>query len=69
MLKPFARARAILRFLTDSRFNHTNLTEADFSDATHYNISAVDNTLKKTRFSLPEAISLLYSLDIILKDE
>jgi len=54
---------------TDSRFNHTNLTQADFTDATHYNISAVDNTLKKTRFSLPEAISLLYSLDIILKEE
>ena len=54
---------------TDSRFNHTNLTEADFTDATHYNISATDNTLKKTRFSLPEAVSLLYSLDIILKED
>jgi uncharacterized protein YjbI with pentapeptide repeats len=54
---------------TDSRFNHTNLTEADFTDAIHYNISAVDNTLKKTRFSLPEAISLLHSLDIILKED
>ncbi len=53
---------------TDSRFNHTNLTQADFTDASHYNISATENTLKKTRFSLPEAVSLLYSLDIILKD-
>lgn len=54
---------------TDSRFNHTNLTEADFTDATHYNISATENMLKKTRFSLPEAISLLHSLDIILKED
>jgi fluoroquinolone resistance protein len=54
---------------SDSRFHHTNLTEADFTDATHYNISATLNTLKKTRFSLPEAISLLYSLDIILKED
>ncbi|MBI1276794.1 MAG: pentapeptide repeat-containing protein [Anaerolineaceae bacterium] len=54
---------------TDSRFNHTNLTEADFTDATHYNISATDNTLKKTRFSLPEAVSLLHSLDIILNEQ
>ncbi len=53
---------------SDCRFVHTNLTEADFTDATHYNIPATLNTLKKTRFSLPEAISLLHSLDIILND-
>ncbi|MBI5670994.1 MAG: pentapeptide repeat-containing protein [Chloroflexi bacterium] len=51
---------------TDSRFFHTNLTEADFTGATNYRISASVNTLKKTRFSLPEAMSLLYSLDIVL---
>lgn len=54
---------------TDSRFHHTNLTEANFTDATHYNISATHNTLKKTRFSLPEAVSLLHSLDIVLIEE
>lgn len=52
----------------DSRFLHTNLTEADFTGATNYSIVASANTLKKTKFSLPEAISLLHGLDIILTD-
>lgn len=49
-----------------SRFKQTNLTEADFVEARNYSIDARINTLKKTRFSLPEAESLLHSLDIIL---
>jgi fluoroquinolone resistance protein len=52
----------------DSRFLHTDLTEADFTGAVNYSIAANLNTLKKTRFSLPEAISLLYSLDILLAE-
>jgi uncharacterized protein YjbI with pentapeptide repeats len=52
-----------------SRFNHTNLTEADLRGALNYAISPSDNTLKKTRFSLPEAMSLLHALDIVLTDE
>jgi len=52
----------------DSRFLHTDLTEADFTGATHYAIAANLNTLKKTKFSLPEAMSLLYSLDIVLTE-
>lgn len=55
--------------LTDSRFAHTNLTGADFTGATHYTINAALNTLKKTKFSLPEAMALLYGLDIILTEE
>lgn len=55
--------------LADSRFWQTNLTGADFTGATGYAIAATLNTLKKTKFSLPEAISLLYSLDIVLTDE
>jgi fluoroquinolone resistance protein len=51
-----------------SRFLHTNLTQADFTGATNYVISSNLNTLKRTRFSLPEALSLLYNLDIILTD-
>jgi uncharacterized protein YjbI with pentapeptide repeats len=51
-----------------SIFMHTDLTEADFTTATNYSISAKNNTLKKTKFALPEAMSLLYSLDIILVD-
>jgi fluoroquinolone resistance protein len=53
---------------SDSRFLHTNLTETDFTDATNYSISASINTLRKTKFSMPEAMSLLYGLDIVLKD-
>jgi len=49
-----------------SRFLHTNLTEADFTDATGYAIVASLNTLKKAKFSLPEAIRLLYGLDIVV---
>jgi fluoroquinolone resistance protein len=52
----------------DSRFLHTNLTETDFTGAANYAIAANLNTLKKTRFSLPEAMSLLYSLDIVLAE-
>lgn len=52
----------------ESRFVKTNLTEADFTGATHYRIAANLNTLKKTKFSMPEAVSLLYSLDIVLVD-
>lgn len=51
---------------SNSRFMRTNLTEADFTGATNYSITANLNTLKKTKFSLPEAMSLLYSLDIVL---
>jgi fluoroquinolone resistance protein len=53
---------------TNSRFLHTNLTGADFTGAKNYTIAAHLNTLKKTRFSLPDAMSLLYSLDIILSE-
>lgn len=52
----------------ESRFLHTNLTEADFTGATNYSIAASLNTLKKTKFSLPEAMALLYGLDIILTE-
>jgi uncharacterized protein YjbI with pentapeptide repeats len=54
---------------SEGRFLHTNLTEADFTGAAHYAIDATTNTLSKTKFSLPEAMSLLYSLDIVLGDE
>lgn len=50
------------------RFIQTNLTGADFVGAKNYMIDARINTLKKTKFSLPEAESLLHSLDIILVD-
>lgn len=53
---------------TDSRFVRTNLTKADFRGARNYAIAADQNTLKKTKFSLPEALALLHGLDIILEN-
>ena len=53
---------------SQSRFNNTNLTRADFRSATNYTISAQFNTVKDARFSLPEAMSLLYGLNIRLDD-
>jgi uncharacterized protein YjbI with pentapeptide repeats len=53
---------------SESRFMHTDLTEADFIGATNYAINASLNVLKQTKFSLPEAIALLYGLDIILSE-
>jgi fluoroquinolone resistance protein len=54
--------------LSDSLFNHTNLTEADLSQARNYLIDPANNELKGARFSLPEAMSLLYNMDIELID-
>jgi fluoroquinolone resistance protein len=53
--------------LEHSTFFKTNLTNVDFSKATNYTIDVNNNTLKKTRFSLPEALSLLSNLDIIVE--
>lgn len=53
---------------SDSRFIHTNLTRADFRGAQNYTIAAAENTLKQTKFSLPEAMALLDGLDIILEN-
>jgi fluoroquinolone resistance protein len=52
----------------NSRFIRADLTEADFTGAKNYTIAANLNTLKKTKFSLPEAMSLLYNLDISLTE-
>ena len=52
----------------DSRFLRTDLSEADFTGARNYAISPNLNMLRKARFSLPEAMALLYGLDIILTE-
>jgi len=49
-----------------SRFMHTDLTGADFRDAKNYVIHPALNRLSKAKFSLPEAMSLLYCLDIVI---
>jgi fluoroquinolone resistance protein len=50
-----------------SRFLDTNLSYADFSKAVNYAIDPRANRLKKTVFSMPEAVSLLSAFDIVLK--
>jgi fluoroquinolone resistance protein len=50
-----------------SIFQHTNLSQADFAGAFNYTIDPRSNTLKKAKFTLPEAISLLQSFDITLE--
>ncbi|MEP7288532.1 MAG: pentapeptide repeat-containing protein [Chloroflexota bacterium] len=52
-----------------SRFSHTNLTEADFTNARNYAIDIAINTVKKARFSLPEAVNLLRLMNIVLVDD
>jgi fluoroquinolone resistance protein len=50
-----------------SRFFKTNLFGANFKGAVNYYIDIKNNSIKKARFSLPEALSLLNSLDIIIE--
>ncbi len=52
--------------LAQSLFARTNLSEADLSRARNYHIDPGQNTLKRARFSLPEAMSLLHSMDIVI---
>lgn len=54
--------------LAGSLFLNTNLTGADLSRARSYNIAPDKNKLSRARFSLPEAISLLHNLDIVLEE-
>ena len=54
--------------LARSIFGNTNLTKADLSQARNYAIDPSNNILKKAKFSMPEAMALLYSMDIVLKD-
>jgi fluoroquinolone resistance protein len=50
-----------------SRFFKTNLSEADFRGATSYNIDIKNNLINQAKFSLPEAVVLLNSLNIIIE--
>ncbi len=54
--------------LAKSLFQQTNLTKADLRSARNYRISPLDNTLTKARFAMPEAMALLYALDIQLTE-
>ena len=54
--------------LKNAIFNNTDLTQANFVGALNYRISAAVNKIKKAKFSLPEALSFLYDLDIVIID-
>ena len=54
--------------LSDSLFLGTDLTEANFRRARNYHIDPGKNNITGAKFSLPEAMSLLYSMDIDLED-
>ena len=54
--------------LEKSVFRNTSLENANFIGAENYYIPPGLNKLKKARFSMPEAMSLLYSMDIIIDD-
>jgi len=43
------------------------LSFTDFTTSRNYQISSEQNILKKTKFSLPEAVSLLANLDVVIK--
>lgn len=49
-----------------SIFSKTNLTKANLKGAVNYSIDPRYNIIKKAHFSLPEALSLLGCLDIVI---
>lgn len=49
-------------------FRDTNLTKADLSSAVNYTINASRNVIAKAKFTLPEALSLIYALDIVIEE-
>ena len=55
--------------LTNSRFVNTDLTGADFRGARNYIIPPEFNKIKGAHFSLPDAIGLLYGLEIHLDED
>ncbi|NDV28023.1 pentapeptide repeat-containing protein [Desulfovibrio sp. JC010] len=48
------------------QFHQSDLTSADFSTSRNYFMNAETNNLRKAKFSLPEAVSLLANLEIEL---
>lgn len=55
--------------LNESLFVNTNLSKADLRAARNYHIVPEQNMLKGARFSLPEAMSLLFNMDIVLEEK
>lgn len=51
---------------TEAWFVNTDLSGADFSYAINYAINVTLNKVKKAKFMFPEAMGLLYGLEIVL---
>lgn len=47
-----------------SKFKNTNLSFSDFREASNYDINPEFNKIKKAKFSMPEAMTLLQCFDI-----
>lgn len=47
-------------------FHHCDLSKADFRDSKNYHIDPRANKIAKAKFSLPEAVQLLESFDIVV---
>lgn len=64
-------SRAILQGsdFSESLFLNTDLMKADLRGAINYQINPGKNILAGARFSLPEAMSLLYAMNIVLETE
>jgi hypothetical protein len=55
-------------FASQDEYENQSLAGANFKDAAGYTIDVTMNNVSKARFSLPEAMSLLRSLDIKLEE-
>ncbi len=62
-------SKAILNrcMLRGTTFNKANLQEADLRGSTEYDIDVRYTNIKKAKFSMPEAMNLLNSLDIFIE--
>jgi uncharacterized protein YjbI with pentapeptide repeats len=64
----FSNARFMYTEFSGSLFNNTNLTGADFTEATNYDINIFNNEIRTAKFTRYEAVRLLDSLGIELID-
>lgn len=55
--------------LSEGLFQGTNLRKANLSSARNYAINPDENSIAGAKFALPEAMSLLYNMDIELVSE
>lgn len=62
----FSGADFTLSDFRECLFNNTNLTSSTFVNARGYKINPLNNSVKKAKFSLPEAAVLLEALEVVI---